>query len=87
MSLVFRRNFVKLYPDVDIRFTDSLRPMFVYICQEKRHFLAKSNQQSIVNVSLFMLAMFVSKNCSCLVSMSDDLDENVKSSIYVDSRV
>ena len=25
-----------------------------------------------------MLAMFVSKNCSCLVSMFDDLDENVK---------
>ena len=25
-----------------------------------------------------MLAMFMSKNCSCLVNMSDDLDGNVK---------
>ena len=61
--------------------------MFAYIYQEKRYFLAKSNQQSIVDVSLFMLAMFMSKNCNCLVSMSDYLDENVKSSSYVDSRV
>ena len=63
MSLVFRIHFVKLYPDVDRRCT---------------YFLAKSNQPSIVDVSIFMLAMFMSKNCSCLVSMSDDLDENVK---------
>ena len=27
----------------------------------------------------------MSKNCSCLVSMSDDLDENMKSSSDVDS--
>ena len=60
---------------------------FTYIYQEIRYFLAKSNQQSIVDVSLFILAMFMSKNCSCLVSMSDDLDENVKSSSDVDSRV
>ena len=53
MSLVFRGNFVKLYPDVDRIFTDSL------IYQEKRYFLAKSNQQGIVDVSLFMLAMFM----------------------------
>ena len=60
--------------------------IYIYITI-KRYFLAKSNQQSIVDVSLFMLAMFMSKNCSCLVSMADDLDENVKSSSYVDSRV
>ena len=54
---------------------------------EKLYFLAKSNQQSIRDVSLFILAMFMSKNCSCLVSMSDDLDENVKSSSDVDSHV
>ena len=47
----------------------------------------KSNQQSIIDVLLFMLVMFMSKNCSCLVSMSDDLDENVKRSSNVDSRV
>ena len=64
-----------------------LDTMFVHICQEKRYFLAKSNQQSIIDFSLFMLAMFVSKNCNCLVSMSDDLDGNVKSRSYVDSRV
>ena len=86
MSLGFRGNFVKLYPDVDRRFTDSLTPS-LYIYQEKRYFLAKSNQQSIEDVSLFMLAMFMSNNCSCLVSIYDDLDENVKSSSYVDSRV
>ena len=27
-----------------------------------------------------MLAIFMSKYCSCLVSISDDLDENVKAS-------
>ena len=51
---------------------------FAYIYQEKWYFLAKSNQQSIVDVSVFMLAMFMSKNSSCLVGMSNDLDENVK---------
>ena len=88
MSLVFRGNFVKLYPDVDRRFSDSLTPsLHNYIYQEIWYFLAKSNQQSIVDVSLFMLAMSMSKNCSYLASMSDDLDENVKNSSHVDSRV
>ena len=54
---------------------------------EKRYFLAILKQQWIVDVSLFMLAMFMSKNCSCLVSMSDELDENLKSSSYVDNHV
>ena len=49
-----------------------------YIYQEKLYFLAKSNQQAIIDVSLFMLAMSMSKNCSYLVRVSDDLDENVK---------
>ena len=86
MSLVFHGNFVKLYSDVDRRFTDSLAPS-LQISIKKKNVLAKSNQQSIVDVSLFMLAMFMSKNCSCLVSISYDLDENVKSSSDVDSRV
>ena len=38
----------------------------------------------IIDVSLFVLVMIKSKNCSCLVSMSNDLDENMKSSGYVD---
>ena len=91
MSLVFRGNssggnFVKLYPDVDRRFTDSLTSSLHISIKNKRYFQAKSNQQSIVDVSLFKLAMSMSKKCSYLVSMSDDLDENVKSSSYVDSR-
>ena len=48
--------------------------------KKKRYFLTQSNQQSVVDVSLFMLAMFMSKNCSGVVSMSDDVGENVKSS-------
>ena len=60
---------------------------FTYIYQEKRYFLAKSNQQSIVDGSLHVLAMIMSKNCSCFVSMSNDLDENVKRSSDVDDRV
>ena len=59
---------------------------FAHIYLEKRYFLAKPNQQSFVDVSLFKLAMFMSKNCICLARVSDDLDENVKSSSYVDSR-
>jgi hypothetical protein len=69
----------EIYQQFDTKFTN--------IYQEKLYFLAKSNQQSIRDVSLFILAMFMSKNCSCLVSMSDDLDENVKSSSNVDSQV
>ena len=57
--------------------------------KKKRYFqnTAKSNQQLIVDVSLRMLAMSMNKNCSCLFSMSGDLDENVNSSSCVDSRV
>ena len=36
-------------------------------------------------VSLFVILMIMSKNCSYLVSMSDDSKENVKSSSDVDS--
>ena len=60
----------EIYRQFDTKFTN--------IYQEKRYFLAKSNQQLIVDVSLFILAMFMSKNCSCLVSKSDDLNEKLK---------
>ena len=73
-----------MYRQFDTKFTYSI----LYIYQVKQYFLAKSNQQSIIDVSLFMLAMIMSKNCSCFkVSMSDDLDENVKRSSDVDSGV
>ena len=58
---------------------------FTYIYQEKRYFLANLSQQSIVGVSLFVLAMIM--NFSCLVNISDDMDGNVKSSSDVNSRV
>ena len=64
MSLVFRGNSVKLYLDVDRKFTNRLDTKFTYIDREKRYFLAKSNQQWIIDVSLFVLAMIMSKNCS-----------------------
>ena len=57
MSLVFRGNFVKLYPDVDRRFTKQFDPKFTYIYQEKRYFLAKLNQLWIVDVLLFTLVI------------------------------
>ena len=47
------------------------------------YFLAKS--EKIVDVSFFMLAVIMSKNRSRLVSLSDDSDENLKSSSDVDS--
>ena len=83
MSVVLCANSVKLHPDVDRRFTDSVTPS-LRIYQEKHYFLANLSRQSIVGVSLFVLAMIMSKNCSCLVNISDDLDE---SSSDVDSRV
>ena len=86
MSVVFRGNSIKLYPDVDRGFVDSLTPS-LHMAIKKQYFLAKSNQQWVVDGSLFMLAMIMSKNCSCLVSMSNDSDENLKSSSDVDSHV
>ena len=83
----FSRKLRKIIPGCTQEIYRQFDTKFTYIYQEKQYFLAKSNQQSIVDVSLFMLAMFMSKNCSCLVSMFDDLDENVKSSSYVVNRV
>ena len=64
MSLVFRGNFVKLYPDVGK----------IKSAVDRRCFTIHVND-------------VYKKNCSCLFSMSNDLDENMKSSSYVDSRV
>ena len=86
MSL-FLRKLRKIIPGFRQEIYRQFDTKFTYLYQEKCYFLAKSNQQWIVDVSLFMLAMSISKNCSYLVRMSDDLDENVKSSSYVDSRV
>ena len=45
------------------------------------------SQQLIVGVSLFVLAVIMSKNCTCLVSISDDLDENVKTAAMLTAMV
>ena len=87
MSLFFLRKLHQIIPGCRQEIYRQFDTKFTNIYQEKLYFLAKSNQQSIGDVSLFILAMFMSKNCSCLVRMSDDLDENVKSCSDVDSHV
>ena len=66
--------------NVDKGFADSLTSKLTHIDREKQYFLARSNQQWIIDVSLFVVLVTMSKSCSCLVIMSDDLDKNVKSS-------
>ena len=85
----FSRKLCQIIPGCREEIFRQFDTKFTYIYQEKLYFLAKSNQQSIVDVSLFMLAMSMSKNCSYLVRVSDDLDENVKAAAmtFVDSRV
>ena len=81
MSLGFRGNFVKLYPVLDRRFTYSMTPsLHISI---KRATVFSSNIKLAVDRRCFT----IKKNCCYLISMSDDLDENVKSGSNVDSHV